>query len=248
MNINEVSIKTGISKDMIRYYEKIDLIHPRHLDNGYRDYTSEDIYQLVTIKQYSTLGIKLKTLHSLLKFELIDKAQTELQQAIVENQTALQFMQEKISFGKDMEKVLQMIQQNKYVQFNTRKPCYFYPNVSSENQTAQYVKGGVFKPMFRIGLDQLEKSTQPIESGMLFLHRIKEIEDSFYYYPQTKSIRTIVSIPVTRNLEVRDYLPFINDMRANGFEIINDCLGYKIMTANKNGKEMNLILLSFPIQ
>ena len=54
MNIQEASIATGISKDMIRFYEKKGLLHPsRNPENHYRDYSMGDIHILVTIKFYS---------------------------------------------------------------------------------------------------------------------------------------------------------------------------------------------------
>ena len=60
MKINDASRSSGLSRDMIRYYEKIGLIFPSRLPNGYRDYSDDDLYLLTVIKYLSNLGVPLK--------------------------------------------------------------------------------------------------------------------------------------------------------------------------------------------
>ena len=75
MNINETSELTGLSKDMIRFYEKQGLIYPRrNNENNYRSYDQTDLNLLVLIKQYSALGIELKVIQSLINDYNIDHA------------------------------------------------------------------------------------------------------------------------------------------------------------------------------
>ena len=58
MKINDASRSTGVSRDMIRFYEKLGLVRPGRLPNGYRDYTDDDLYQLTL----SNLGVPLKVI------------------------------------------------------------------------------------------------------------------------------------------------------------------------------------------
>ena len=44
--IEEVSIKTGLTKRAIRYYEALNLITPRRTESAYRLYTDEDIEKI----------------------------------------------------------------------------------------------------------------------------------------------------------------------------------------------------------
>lgn len=60
MKINDASRTSGLSRDMIRYYEKLGLICPKRLSNGYRDYSDDDLYLLTVIKYLSNLGVPLK--------------------------------------------------------------------------------------------------------------------------------------------------------------------------------------------
>lgn len=49
MKINEVEKRTGMTKKAIRFYEEQDLIHPDRAENGYREYSEEDIRDLEEI-------------------------------------------------------------------------------------------------------------------------------------------------------------------------------------------------------
>lgn len=62
MKINDASRTSGLSRDMIRHYEKLGLINPKRLSNGYRDYSDDDLYLLTVIKYLSNLGVPLKSI------------------------------------------------------------------------------------------------------------------------------------------------------------------------------------------
>ena len=49
MRINEVVKLTGVSARTLQYYDKIGLLIPEKQDNGYRDYTNENLEKLQKI-------------------------------------------------------------------------------------------------------------------------------------------------------------------------------------------------------
>lgn len=58
MKVKEVEKIVGIKSANIRYYEKVGLLNPgRNTNNGYRDYTEEDILQLERIKTLRLINI-----------------------------------------------------------------------------------------------------------------------------------------------------------------------------------------------
>lgn len=60
MKINQVEQTVGITKKNIRFYEEQGLVHPsRNLENGYRDYSDEDIATLFKIKLLRKLSIPI---------------------------------------------------------------------------------------------------------------------------------------------------------------------------------------------
>ncbi|MBQ7838889.1 MAG: MerR family transcriptional regulator [Lachnospiraceae bacterium] len=61
MRINEVEQKVGITKKNIRFYEKEGLLNPaRSLENGYRDYSDEDVVTLKKIRLLRQLSVPLE--------------------------------------------------------------------------------------------------------------------------------------------------------------------------------------------
>ncbi len=61
MKINEVEHATGIVKKNIRFYEQQGLLSPsRNLENGYRNYSPEDVEILHRIKLLRRLGVPIE--------------------------------------------------------------------------------------------------------------------------------------------------------------------------------------------
>ena len=58
VKIGELAERTGISKDTIRYYEKIGLLHPEII-NKHREYNDNDIILIETIIKLKQTGFSL---------------------------------------------------------------------------------------------------------------------------------------------------------------------------------------------
>lgn len=58
VKIGEFAERTGISKDTIRYYEKIGLLHPEII-NKYREYNNNDVILIETIIKLKQTGFSL---------------------------------------------------------------------------------------------------------------------------------------------------------------------------------------------
>jgi MerR family transcriptional regulator, copper efflux regulator len=61
MLIGELAEKVGLSRDTIRFYEKVGLVTPvqRKVGNGYKEYDDATIERLVLITQAKALGFTL---------------------------------------------------------------------------------------------------------------------------------------------------------------------------------------------
>ena len=71
MKINEVEQRVGISKKNIRFYESQGLLTPRrNSENGYRDYTPEDVALLQAVKLLRKLGVPLEEIRRMRTGEL----------------------------------------------------------------------------------------------------------------------------------------------------------------------------------
>lgn len=67
MLINEVCSLTGLTKKAMSYYEEQGLIEPKKNNNGYRDYSVDDIALLNEISLYRKLDIATKDIKTILK-------------------------------------------------------------------------------------------------------------------------------------------------------------------------------------
>ena len=65
MDVREVERSTGLSRANIRFYEKEGLIEPRRRENGYRDYSPEDVKTLLRVKLLRRLMISVEEIRSL---------------------------------------------------------------------------------------------------------------------------------------------------------------------------------------
>ena len=68
--IEEVAVKTGLTKRALRYYEDLELIMPKRTDASYRLYSEEDIENINRIKDLrESLGFCLNDVKVILELE-----------------------------------------------------------------------------------------------------------------------------------------------------------------------------------
>ena len=71
MKINQVAELVDITKKNIRFYEDQGLVNPdRDPENGYRDYSMEDVKQLSQVKLLRQLGVSCEDIRKLRANEL----------------------------------------------------------------------------------------------------------------------------------------------------------------------------------
>lgn len=66
MNIGTVSEKSKLPAKTIRYYEEIDLLKPARAENGYRDYSDQDVHRLRFLQRSRSLGFSIEECRLLL--------------------------------------------------------------------------------------------------------------------------------------------------------------------------------------
>ena len=60
MTIKDLEERTGLSRANIRFYEKEGLLSPLRRENGYREYTEEDVQTLQRIKLLRSLQFSIE--------------------------------------------------------------------------------------------------------------------------------------------------------------------------------------------
>lgn len=88
MNMKEVEAKCGLTRANIRYYEKEGLLAPVRRENGYRDYSEEDLKLLKRIRLLRELGISLEEIRQLKECpeqlkQVLERRLTDMEQEIL---------------------------------------------------------------------------------------------------------------------------------------------------------------------
>jgi DNA-binding transcriptional MerR regulator len=66
MLIGELSRRTGVSHRLLRYYERVDLLHSERRPNGYRDYPEETVDTVRQIRALLAAGLPTRIIRRLL--------------------------------------------------------------------------------------------------------------------------------------------------------------------------------------
>ena len=69
LKVKDIEIRSGMDRSNIRFYEREGFINPERLENGYREYTEDDLNKLVWIKLLRSLQISLDDVKSLFSDE-----------------------------------------------------------------------------------------------------------------------------------------------------------------------------------
>lgn len=67
MLINEIAKRCPITKKAVQYYVEQDLIAPKILENGYKDFSEEDVERLKQVVLYRKLGLSISEIKRVLK-------------------------------------------------------------------------------------------------------------------------------------------------------------------------------------
>ncbi|WP_342575934.1 MerR family transcriptional regulator [Solibacillus sp. FSL K6-1781] len=106
MKIGEFADITGISKDTIRYYEKMDLLHPEII-NKHRQFNKHDIDVIETILKLKQTGFSLQEIKMLFKWSENTDQNKKLKKEEIQN-----LLQIKEIFQK---KYKQMVQKENHI-------------------------------------------------------------------------------------------------------------------------------------
>lgn len=142
MKTNEIEKELGLTKHTIRYYEKEGLIHPKRDENGYRDYSEEDVSILRVVKFLRNLNISIDDVKGIINGEL------NFHECLKINQVHLE------KYIEDLKEV------KKAIDYYHDKDIPFIPSLSQMEVKASHGKLGFQKTTKTISLGR--KLTRPL--------------------------------------------------------------------------------------
>ena len=115
MKIGELVKRSNVSKDTIRYYEKMGLLkevtRPNEYNN-YKDYPEVNVYRLLAINDMKQLGFTLKEINQTFALSENGALDDSIRMGMIENKLTL--INEKIEKLKNIQSILTQILKNPY--------------------------------------------------------------------------------------------------------------------------------------
>ncbi len=113
MLINELSKRTGFSRDTIRFYEEEGIINPSQtsrLANNYKDYSEDSVNRLAVVIELKDFGFSLKEITEILNLYELNSESCVSNLPMIESKIRL--AEEKITKLTEMKKKLSHLAKN----------------------------------------------------------------------------------------------------------------------------------------
>ncbi len=138
MKIDEASMQSGLTKDIIRFYEKKGLINIARDNNGYRNFTLNDIYNIITIRQYNSSGVSLDQIKELFNDGEITATQTQLTNYVQQLEEERLWINLKMQSAIELNNLLADINSNISFRKLEHQNYYYYQKYEAPEYTSAY--------------------------------------------------------------------------------------------------------------
>ncbi len=237
MNIKNAKQLTGISEQMIRFYEKKNIIQPkRDLENGYRLYTNHEIFLMVLARSYNSLGIPLNDVLDYIHPNDFMQLSDNLESTIENLKKQEKWIKQKILYAHDLSSIF--IGLNNHEEYSIFKfdTLYFYPNSANQdsNYSDMFKYVEVSRAVLRVDRNLLANDTYPNDIGVLITTNIEDSAVNPIIYRNVSLIRFYKETPVSEVIPPSEIHKLFNKVQDLGYIDINDCFIYQI--AEKTGE------------
>lgn len=239
MLIREVSKETNLTKKAIEYYCEHGLVNPEVLENGYRDFSSEDVEALRKISLYRKLGLNIADIKAVLKNQKLLQDVVYRKSLELDRQKEKQEVLKKLSNGsklEDVEKEINSIAAKATIleKLLDMFPSYFGRFFSMN--FSYYLNGTI----------ETEEQKQAFEEIIEFLDNTpnleipKELQAYVDEYTDVFSSNDISKMIHSKKENIKDYEKFIEDNK----DILKEYIEYKKTDEFKNSPANKLAELT----
>lgn len=239
MLIREAAKESGLTKKAIEYYGEHGLVIPQTLENGYRDFSNEDVEKLKKISLYRKLGLNIVDIKAILKnpsllADIVYRRSLEL-----DREQEKQEVLKKLSGGSNLEDVEKEINSITAKATILEKLLDMFPGYS----------GRFFSMNFSYyfnGTIETEEQKQALEEIIEFLDNTpnleipKELQDYLDEYTDVFSINDMTKMIQSKEENIINYEEFME----NNKEMLNQYIEYKKTEEFKNSPANKLAELT----
>lgn len=239
MLIREAAKESGLTKKAIEYYGEHRLVIPQTLENGYRDFSNEDVEKLKKISLYRKLGLNIVDIKAILKnpsllADIVYRRSLEL-----DREQEKQEVLKKLSGGSNLEDVEKEINSITAKATILEKLLDMFPGYS----------GRFFSMNFSYyfnGTIETEEQKQALEEIIEFLDNTpnleipKELQDYLDEYTDVFSTNDMTKMIQSKEENIINYEEFME----NNKEMLNQYIEYKKTEEFKNSPANKLAELT----
>lgn len=139
MKINELARLSGVNPETIRMYRQKGLLHPTRLDNGYFDYSDQNLYELLFVRKLREANLGLEIIASFYK----EETHASTMKAMAREMNALDDAIRELEQRKKQlmatlgHYVLFRKRQQPVQELKLRSECWFFPLETRQRDTTQ---------------------------------------------------------------------------------------------------------------
>ncbi|MEE3487231.1 MAG: MerR family transcriptional regulator [Bulleidia sp.] len=218
MNIIEAARSTGASRDTIRFYEKLGIIHPaRNPSNNYRDYSDHDIYMIIMARLYASMGVPLKTIAGFMQTENPSGIMDALSFAAVRLEEEERWIRARRRLCKDNEKLFSMMTEGRTFDTGRRGTTWFYNRKDVDLQKVFAQPYVVARPIFVVHPQDFYKDSFPEVNGFEFAAKLDDrlpcerVEAHDFF-------RTLIHSPGQHDVDPEILKTVLSLMEQNGYK------------------------------
>ena len=248
MRIDEASRISGVSKDMIRHYEKLGLIRPARLANGYRDYTEGDTILLTMIKYLSNLGLPLKLVRDTLQTGRMD----DIIQGMRQEEARLRLLKSQIDAHitavSDSIDRFEQLASGTEMKLIVTHPFYLlsFGLDPAESDALRLKTAGsdrVFHYYIRMRFSLAGEAPQPgaVDRGLVYYSPVPDAQ----YYPPQRCLRVLIDLPSDQPLDERALAPYLPQARRLARQSERCVLAHRMFLCNSGGERRKIISAAF---
>lgn len=254
-SIAEASILSGVSRDMIRHYEKIKLIKPnRNPENNYRTYTYNDICLITLIRMYNGFGIPLKECRKMLWGEYIDNGCKQMQYKIDLLKKEQLLLQSRIEFSQSLCRCLEAYVSGQFSFLADRSSILLIPRFDDGYRLnlLEYEPelNRVFQYYYRIQKTDLTHPGNPYphDVGIMIPTPMEHSISDTVVISRSLVHHCWLELPYGNSITHTDLQPLFDDLLHQNLSIDGDIICYQILESAKENKDNVVLCLETPVR
>lgn len=267
--IGDFSMLSKVPVKTLRYYDQIDLLKPKQIDqdSGYRYYSAEQLLEVNRIFLYKELGFTLKQMGQLLREDIsVEQIQgmfllkeSEIQQLIEKEQQKLARIKERMHLikregcvEKEQEVIIKSVESKRIMSFQSNGTVDEIPSFFQmfHHLLHKHQQESISGPQVVLWRESLEKESEfEFEVG----YSVKSFRCSL---PQGMTIRTLPAEDTMATLLFHSHSPSAQTacvdlatwIEHNGYRVKDDQPGREIYYPLSENEEGRLIEIQIPIK